>query len=239
VALNSQFHYVFLEEGNVKERPILFSTEMVQAILAGRKTQTRRVVAKYGKDGRITPDQYHKSLTCPYGVPGDRLWVREAWKIGAWREDGRMAIDYKASPELVHTPWVTIPDDPYNDKFNEIWRGLCDHLREINYPTSGDDDNYHWEPGQSPFPWRPSIFMPRWASRINLEIVNIRVEQVRDISKADAYAEGIRPDEIYYGYAIGDPVISYAELWDKINAKRAGCAWIINPWVWVIEFKKI
>jgi hypothetical protein len=255
----------------MKERPIIFSGPMVRAILDDRKTQTRRVIRcsdrwnhsnitrwknKGGNlwdafapvfDGKEEPVLLN--WNCPYGQPGDRLWVRETWRIGAWRGDGRMAIDYSASPELTNTPWVTIPDDDYGDKFNDIWEKLSSDLeRKKVFPEV--DGHYHWEPGKAPLSWKPSIHMPRWASRINLEIVSVRVERVHEIVPADVRAEGIQrtEDGSWLGplggtlkdclYPFAHAWEAYSRLWDSINAKR-GYGWDANPWCWVLTFKKV
>jgi len=178
----------------MKERPILFSGEMVRAILAGRKTQTRRVL-RYQPldilpmkipDAWVTldtrePEAHGKMIRCRHGVPGDRLWVRETFRIGDMD-----SIFYRA-------------DEDWNNE--DVWR--------------------------------PSIFMPRWASRITLEVTRVRVEHLNDISEADVYAEGMtRPT-----FAIDTCFDEYRELWDKINGQRA--PWDSNPWVWVVEFKRV
>lgn len=231
----------------VKERPILFSGEMVRATLEGRKTQTRRV-CKRGPDVATTGTVYKYGDIwvpdkCPYGQPGDRLWVRETWKPGAWRDDGRIAIDYKASPELTHTPWVTLPDDGTGENVNDLFIKWTDEL--IDKGSIPDEDGvHHWEAGQSPFNWRSSIFMPRWASRILLEITEVRVERLQEISEDDSIAEGIETWNCYFkDYSkpdsnpgwLRDPIESYRTLWDSINGKSH--PWDSNPWVWVIEFK--
>ncbi len=190
----------------MKERPILFSAPMVRAILNGSKTQTRRFIKpqpevwdddgvmyariKYGRQTHSGPGDYLikdilPEYGCPYGKPGDRLWVRETFAL--WKNsDGQHGIDYRATPTC-----------------NVIDRG-----------------------------WKPSIHMPRNASRINLEITGVRVERLQDISKEDVMAEGFTDfmTEMHCGYH--QP---YADLWEKING--AG-SWSENPWVWVVEFKR-
>lgn len=207
-----------------KERPILFSGEMVRAILDGRKTQTRRVIkpqptgSKYWTEfeGAFYPSNFKaipEMMRCPYGVPGDLLWVRETW-IPTTK--GERVADYRATSEG----------------------------RE--YAT----------------PWKPSIHMPRWASRITLRVVNVRVERVQEISFDDAYAEGIATDiwdqaAVARNYAKKDAWFqmwsselpdyvdlddlyqaSFRSLWDSINAAR-GYSWDANPWVWVVEFERV
>lgn len=221
----------------MKERPILFSAPMVRAILEGRKTQTRRVVTPQPEPGCIGtfgPGMPFirtggKSHSCPYGQPGDRLWVRETWRIGAWNEDkGAFAIDYCDGPRRA---WITDPTDHGGERFNDLWIRCCDELHEKGIEPN-EDGNYVWLPGESPLRWRPSIHMPRWASRITLEVTGVRVERLQDISGSDAVAEGVRsrlPDN-------GIAVAEYRDLWQSING--AG-SWIVNPLVWVIEFEVV
>lgn len=220
----------------MKARPILFSAPMVQALLAGRKTQTRRIVKPQpqpnGGKGLHPVEPYQTSSgnwawvlaatghgdgtsgnPCPYGQLGDLLWVRETW--------GRVEFPertvYRANPA----------------------------------------DDYQWgagKPSQGGFQWKPSIHMPRWASRITLEIVGVRVERLQYTSFTDALAEGIyeadspspfsggryrpvepSPSEFVAPYCSWyyTPVAAFEHLWDSINGKGS---WDANPWVWVIEF---
>lgn len=208
----------------VREKPILFSAPMVQAILAGRKTMTRRVVKPQPPHGKkpwecgysrtgwamgedpavVFPAGCYCSelIRCPYGFPGERLWVRETWRCFGGRE-----YEYQQ-----HQPSI-------------VYRATASLLEG----TEGD--------------WRPSIHMPRWASRIALEIADIRVERLREISEADAMAEGIVPTwpdgvPIRHDGTGGICREAFAELWDKLNAAR-GFAWEANPWVWVIVFRRV
>jgi hypothetical protein len=208
----------------MKERPILFSGPMVRAILDASKTMTRRVVKPQplpqhdmvslcGSPGnwmfsnREATMKCHCEMLaqrrCPYGQPGDRLWVRETWlphplgwKIAYYRADGNTYVN----PRTMLTS-----------------------------------------------KWRPSIHMPRWASRITLEVTGVRVERVADISEEDAKAEGIRiqkrntlPD----GFGIHDnhyretAKLAFMDLWNSINAAR-GYGWDVDPWVWVVEFRRV
>lgn len=212
-----------------RERPILFSAPMVRAILAGRKTQTRRVVKfredpsfvwsaprrvqassvyeymqQDGTDGDILATM--RSVDCPYGKPGDRLWVRESALAdppinGSWCGDVEWAGTGK--------PWACVPHK-FRDTKHVIYAATqqsCAHIR-----------------------YKPSIHMPRWASRITLEITGVRVERLNDISDADVRAEGwTRQPE-------GDKFQWYRDLWNSING--AG-SWAANPWVWVVEFKRL
>lgn len=235
----------------MKEHPILFSGPMVRAILEGRKTQTRRVVsallnwvetASYCKDGWGTGARERKrrwcfndevalfshTRDCPYGEPGDRLWVRETFTFGrVTRGD--------------------ITDRPFQ------------RVRGGNQPALYRADGLY---NDDKHRWKPSIFMPRWASRITLEVVSVRVERLQEISEADAIAEGIEVTEVtdvysllgrrtgerrthykFYGKELerlkqqtSNAVWSYQTLWDSINGDNS---WKANPWVWVIEFRRL
>ena len=240
-----------------KERPILFSAPMVRALLDGSKTQTRRVVkpqpvydGRFSGGWKLKGKKGHEAATCspfiaevcPYGQPGDRLWVREAWRIGAWSvDDGSLAIDYLSS-EPTKTPWISVPEDSNNyhcaSVFENYWIQSTDDCIKSKLSTD-DSGTYHWAPGQSPCRKRPSIHMPRWASRITLEITAVRVERLQDISEADAKAEGTVPSDGYAGPERDRQKgwrKSYAQLWDQINGPDS---WEANPWVWAIEFKRI
>lgn len=166
-----------------KERPILFSAPMVRAILAGSKTQTRRVVK--------THELMHE-FCCPYGVPGERLWVRETF----WARKGIFPNAVPGYHDLV------------------FYRADPDPAPNLDRPLT----------------WKPSIFMPRWASRLTLEITEVRLERLMSITHADAIAEGITGEQ--------SPRAGYAALWDTINAKR-GFDWASNPWVWALTFKML
>jgi hypothetical protein len=197
----------------MKERPILFSGEMVRAILDGRKTMTRRVVKFHNLLGE--PDGWCHNLPgvnkivddytryCPYGMKGERLWVKET--------------HCKLDPDL-HGPLGV------NEKI--VYR--ADNLNQDE-----DSKRIMREYG---YKWKPSIFMRRVDSRITLEIVSVRVERLQDISEEDAKREGV---DGYFGTRDNsDPSYrcAYRLLWEKING--AG-SWEANPWVWVIEFKRV
>lgn len=235
----------------MKERPILFNGEMVRAILDDRKTMTRRVVKPQPEQDTDCP--YHigtgierKARICPYGKPGDRLWVRETWRIGAWNEnEGAVSIDYRADG-FARREWIDVPDEKV---FEKLWIQSTEDAIRAGIKTN-EDGAYKWEPGESPCRWRSSIFMPRYLSRITLEITNVRVERLQDISEEDAFAEGIDDESEEYNRAEhfqlggsqiqgGAPAIfTFIGLWDSINAKR-GYSWEANPWVWVVEFERI
>jgi hypothetical protein len=225
-----------MTETGVKERPILMSSLMVQAILAGRKTMTRRVVKpeptgfsvldRVAEGGEGPNDPYaaavfrwpngdKQSWGCPYGKPGNRLWVRETF---APRSD----VDHTAEPEKA--------------------RGYCLYRADgSEHPAWG----VHWHDFGDR--WKPSIFMPRALSRITLEITGVRVERLQDISRIEVESEGI-PD---YGHEFRDGmtemeldewrnrshVENFAFTWDQINGKTH--PWASNSWVWVISFRRL
>lgn len=204
----------------MKERPILFSAPMVRALLAGSKTQTRRVLKQatglslsvcmdeaapgvaalswlHGDGPGHDVHEHIERVRCPYGQPGDRLWVREAW--GLWQQ-------------------------PFDHESHDVV-----YRADVDRPE--------------PKRWRPSIHMPRWASRILLEVTDVRVERLQDISEADAIAEGIVPfgdggfvsddDGRCYGATARQ---SYAYLWESINGADS---WAANPWAWVVSFRNV
>lgn len=193
-----------------KERPILFSGPMVRAILDGRKTQTRRVVkGAWALEGDESGCGWEPPA-CPYGEPGDRLWVREAW--------GLMDTQPSDGPDRA----------------------------TLGYRADGDAA----APNGRHQLWRPSIHMPRWASRITLEITDVRVERLRSISREDVRAEGI-PETFGDWGALRFPGFEahvwdnmrfdeqWKLCWDQINGDRPGCSWDANPWVWAITFRRI
>lgn len=201
----------------MKERPILFNTEMVEALLAGNKTQTRRVI-KCDENEKITGPAVRSNgaaiyftdgtegfriQQCRYGVPGDQLWVREKWNASR-RFTGD--IDYDLNPANVIVSYYAGDFPKYRDKDK----------------------------------WKPSIHMHRISSRIQLEVTSVRVEQVQDISEEDAEGEGITHQHAmeYADDGSADYVLAFWELWDSINEKR-GFGWKVNPWVWVVEFEVI
>lgn len=195
----------------MKESPVIFNGEMVRAILDGRKTQTRRVIANVGADNCIPLQKQTKTKDgiythvmdapmyglCPFGQVGDRLWLRETWaEAGA------------SAPDLT--------------------------LYRANYPAHVPA-GYENVPAAEEIRWRPSIHMPRWASRITLEITAVRVERLNGISEEDAKAEGYPLEREVDGGA-HDPWLWFRDLWDGIYPDND---FKVNPWVWVIEFKRV
>jgi hypothetical protein len=209
----------------MKERPILFSAPMVRAILDGRKTQTRRVIVerKIGAPSSIKRDgsyiwalfpnspfpRMEYQLICPFGQPDDRLWVRE----NGWEPK---------------TPSI---DDIANGA--DTWPRYAYDADGISETNAEDYRDWGWKR-------RPSIFMPRWASRITLEITAVRVERIQAISERDCVAEGYVTTQLGAGYPtyITTAQEKQRNGWNQLNAKR-GYGWETNPWVWVIEFKRV
>ncbi|MFA5824775.1 MAG: hypothetical protein WC825_02250 [Gallionellaceae bacterium] len=243
------------------KRPVLMNGAMVRATLreVDPKTQTRRVVKMKQSDWckEIKGDCWHPNeiaewrlqegrwfglagwytlafADCPYGQIGDRLWVRETWQ-GPLMDAEMMENEYRASP-----------DDFHNPKYCEY---AADGGPAPEFITLDDELVQRW---------KPSIHMPRWASRILLEIVSVRVERLQDISEDDAEAEGIEGlsqptggddyQDYWRNYGVtekqadgwpwftGDRIASYKSLWESINGPDS---WDANPWVWVIEFKMV
>ena len=214
-----------------RERPILFSGEMVRALLEGRKTQTRRVVKWPKWSDPANPHQVaglveHRGIawfeegrpvkryTCPYGVPGDRLWVRESFGL-VWPDD----CD-DGSMDDTAEPTGSRPLKPE------------EHKVAYKADADGDDLPGGWpndEGAPEGLRWKPSIHMPRWASRLTLEVTGVKVERVNEITESDARAEG-------RSLVKGDPAGYFPETWDSINAAR-GYGWSVNPWCWCLTFR--
>ncbi len=219
------------------ERPILFNSEMVKAILEGRKIQTRRVVKPQPHYNKIGLLSFKNNCSlgcqfmvdfCPYGQPGDRLWLKENWRVGAWNEsEGLIAVDYKTDG-YCRREWLKVEDV---DLFQRLWKQSTDDASKV----FGMLERYDWKPGDSPCRWRPSIHMPRWASRITLEITNVRVERLQEITEEDAKKEGCVA-ESGEGCAFYPAKLAFELLWNTIKGKTY--PWSSNPWVWVVEFRR-
>ena len=208
-----------------KERPILFSASMVRALLANTKTQTRRAIKApvsvtsfehfhEERWDRMQGDRRGDTVRCPYGKPGDRLWVREAWRAElTW--DSIKPSDIPPEAAL----WYEADGQQRNNGMGHKFKGKL----------------------------RPSMFMPRWASRITLEVTDVRVERLQDISEADAQAEGT-PCYVCGGHLHGlseddchcfhrkATASDYRSLWESINGEGS---WSLNPWVWVVSFHRM
>lgn len=224
----------------VKERPILFSGPMVRAILDGRKTQTRRLVKLRDPSGTYsTHDEVGWPYSadeagdwspdpCPYGETGDRLWVRESF--------------------------APVPCSGGCEKYPEGFDPKVASVHQPNAPDTGWRYRATWEKSHGGH-WKPSIHMPRAACRIVLEVTGVRVERLLDISRDDAFAEGVEAVNPYKltpdlppgmpacfrdyqdsgNWFSADPVASFRSLWKSING---AASWAQNPWVWVVKFRK-
>jgi hypothetical protein len=223
------------------ERPIMMTAESVRAILAGSKTQTRRIVKPTRTTPRIAPLQmepwiidgewetddnglpcwagFHpdypgeaKWFTCPYGQPGDRLWVRETWQARS-----PVGLEWSIYKPIEREGYA--PSD---------W----------TVRHAATDDNFSAHSG-----WNPSIHMPRWACRITLELTGVRVERVQDTSEADAKAEGAPRGYYERDTLEGAETVTttyyagFRTCWDSINGKKH--PWSSNPWVWVLTFTRV
>ncbi|MDF3933510.1 hypothetical protein [Pseudomonas citronellolis] len=264
----------------MKERPILFSGPMVRAILEGRKTVTRRAVkdqprglADIGSFGPgqpfiRRPEPTKRNLACPYGRPGDRLWVRETWEDvhpaqvadGRYSQLGRAGIP---GPPAVTYRTIYRAEGPYP----QVYQIDQPPYRALEPDPSSSRD---WPADNGWTGWTPSIHMPRWASRILLEITAVRVERLQDISEEQAVAEGCFFTD--YGRRCGHGGKGWQEvgdcpapeahhpqnngwMWDKTTSsdqclgsarwafgnlwEKTGGDWDANPWVWVVEFKRV
>ena len=222
---------------------------MIRAILGGSKSQTRRVIRPQPneawetppisvEDGRYVSNGCVSDMKCPFGKPGDRLWVRETFgvhKPGSLTKEDLPLFEYE-EPDS---------DGSEEDRTTAAIEGrmrIGEGYDLLYRATKNIDPDF-------PLYWRPSIHMPRWASRIALEVVSVRVERVGEISRSDAEHEGVEKEwdgtAYWYKNYLGgrsmfkqNPVNSFGTLWDSINAKR-GFGWDVNPYVWMIEFKVI
>ncbi|MCH4572516.1 MULTISPECIES: hypothetical protein [Achromobacter] len=211
----------------MRERPILFKGPMVRAILAGNKTQTRRVVKPQPPSSTVSVHLYHHpdprphfwaadggslldwAQPCPYGAPGERLWVRETWQH------------------------ANHPFGPYQEGAPVFYRA--------DYHDDPHGPDGELSPQGKYRGWRPSIYMPRAACRLALEVTGVRVERLSAISETDAQAEGCDPWEDLAG--VQDVTVrerlhgykrAYQHLWEQLHGADS---WRANPWVWVIEFR--
>jgi hypothetical protein len=206
----------------MKESPIIFTEPMIRAILDGRKTQTRRIVESQSADKPTVLSL----AACPYGGVGDRIWVKEKWKIGAWdSEHEEFWLNYFDGPDCKARK---VPEE-LSKSFNALWEESCKDLEKRGY-FPDEDGEYEWDMDNPPFRWRSPLHMWRWASRITLEITNVRLQQLNGITKNDAVAEGCS-DECSH-----NPVGWFMETWKGLGKKYTA---LPNPWVYAISFKRI
>lgn len=259
----------------VRERGILYSGAMVRSIIADLKRQTRRVVkldpwmvrAGMSLEGAWVdpglgggaylkvpgPDGTAHRLRCPHGDIGDRLWVREAWTADT-TPDAARAI---SADEFEGSLWWHEVPLPYRGQENAAYIYYRADNAIVHAGASDVAWQYRvssWEPDADELEglkWTPGIHMPRWAARIVLEITDVRVERLQDISASDCYDEGVRtvPSDQKAAFLPGTDIYEvrgsaderyrgvYRQLWDSINGKRA--PWASNPFVWVISFRQV
>jgi hypothetical protein len=229
----------------MKQIPILFSTEMVKAILEGRKTQTRRVVTGKHLDilNHMGKEEFN-ALTCHKGVPGDVLWVRENYRVIGWdfEDQEETFVQYTDGTKRK----VCLFED--HEKHSDFLLKIVDKMQSKCEPTINEEEEcVSWSAEQIDkfMPWKPSIHMPKATARIWLEITNVRVERLHDISEDDAKEEGVEKSsaniEFYRNYVdegweLPTATQSFFSLWHSINGIES---WKANPWAWVIEFKRI
>ena len=229
-----------------KERPILFSAPMVRTILEGRKTVTRRPIKPSMRGFDVSFELHQQSdgswrpmhtfdencmdeqgtehpVVCPYGRPGDRLWVRETWGVisHTWNESGEMIA---WEPDRPATPVREL-------RFGRgYYSGHVIYAADGQNEWAGDDDGG----GEPRSAWHPSIHMPRAACRILLEVTSVRVERLQDITPSHCIVEGAWREEDKELGRGHEAVEAFANLW-----RSTGGDWDANPWVWAVEFKRI
>lgn len=230
--------------------PLVLRENDVKAILDGRKTQIRRPVLRPGdvpgnyllKDhpfGYLDkiwwehPTFAHigKAQNCPLGSVGQELWVREAWRIGAWNtETENIAVDYKAD-SVWRREWLNagLSFDNY------VLESIEDAKKAGLQPN--EDGRYQWKPGESPCRWRSPLFMPKWASQLKLRVTQVRVERLQNMSEEDAYSEGAELYPLFDGEVKDYKTYlnAFRDMWNS-RAKN-GTLWSCNPWVWAVSFE--
>lgn len=213
----------------LSERPILFSGPMVRALLAGAKTQTRRAMkAQPSERAGLYADRYNHSTQWGFWLPDGRMLRPETFACPYGDVGARLWVRETWCSAYGRGAWGTIfaADDAFVQGKRQHEKG----------PHFNADD-------RPPLRWRPSIFMPRWASRIALEVTEVRVQRVQDISEEDARAEGTEhlfcgvPKYSHPGCCGHRP--AFRKLWDSINGKRPGCTWADNPWLWCVSFRRV
>jgi hypothetical protein len=218
----------------MKERPILFKGAMVRAILDGNKTQTRRIIECICNSWHIDRVLGDWGLSVPPhkwdGSDPEPLWRwtgKKQPKAGDWVEVFQTEVDdHRGGP--ISCPFGTVGDRLW---VRETWQ-FCDYDGPGGYPKTDIVYRADGETDDKRHGWVPSIHMPRWASRITLEVTGVRVERLNEISESDAISEGVtlpNPElETYYS--------GFKRLWQSINGPSS---WSLNPWVWVIKFKRV
>lgn len=239
-------------------KPILFNTDMVKAILDGRKTVTRRAIKPRYRDdeygfmvigddatGERHVEKYDEDegsfypcrvVNPPYQI-GDILYVRETWKIGAWKHiGGLIAVDYKAD-NFPRCEWIQTKD---LEIFEKYWIQSTEDALKADL-SADEKGEYHWKPGEAPTRWRPAIHMPKDAARIFLKVTDVKIQRLQHMDSEDAVKEGMIDPYTNGKYFSHEPMKDFIPLWDSTikESDIEEYGWEANPWVWVIEFEKI
>jgi len=237
----------------VKNTVITMKDGEVRVVLCGKKTSIRSIIVAPVRNWEGQSSDWNKglcfkgtalfdngpskhpspssfSIQCPYGQPGDRLVVKEAWRVGAWDENcGKISVDYRADM-FARKDWIDIPSERL---FEKLWIESTEDAEKAGFKTDGDGQ-YKWEDGRGPCRWRGASTMPKEATRIVLEIKNITTERLQNISDLEARQEGFIPD-IRGGVA--GCKRQFVGNWDR-RYRGTSYSWEENPWVWVVEFRK-
>jgi len=241
----------------MNNHPILFDTEMVGAVLDGRKTQMRRVIKP---QPILLPDgwKWKNTIFHTHGLSeilnasckeGNTRWAQEPWRVCGWWPGEPLLIEYKDGVIRECDSAMPCEETRYAEWEELMWIQSTDDCKKAGM-VAVEDEAFYWSDGVErdiPTRWRASIYMPRWVSRLALNVVAVRAERLQAISETDAQQSGI--DKMLnsnywkhccyagaYCYGTSSAKSSFSKLWDSINARR-GFSWHSNPWVWVIEFK--
>ena len=264
------------------EHPVLFNDEMMRAILAGLKTQTRRPIKpqpepyaggvhpknkakhpapyidaycgepKTAQNPRRMSDRWYwwteddrlgpEVGRCPFGIPGDTLWVRESWRVWSWGEDFDLGIETRDGKRhwIDKRSWED--EDRMYDWEERMWTQSSDDCKKGGMVYDENAESYAWPDGREwnpPTRWRPSIRMPRWASRLDLTVKRVWVERFDEISNADIVAEGIEGYENDSHGMRSEIFGQFMTRWDAIYYAKRGLGWDANPWVWACEWEVV
>ena len=232
-------------------KPLLCNTQVVQNIYAGVQTQDRRLVKGVNLHKDYGQPNWNRSYCCGFNLkivydggkmgttvhtckapwqPGDILYVREKWRVGAWDMEGKFCIDYATGPRKEWIEIYTEDNDFDGEKVNDLILQCSDEAMAAGMKYD-DDGMYHWNPGESPCRWRPSIHMPKTIARIFLKVKRVWVERIQDISEEDCRAEGVDTTNASVG---GYLKIRFSRLWDSIYPG----SWDRNEWVFAMEFER-
>lgn len=242
------------------ERPLVLNDEMVRAVLQHRKRQTRRV-ARLTDAGHVKAPNSHKRwhpddpdavLACPFGLVGDVLWVREAWRLYRWTEGEPFLIEYRADAGVQEADSDLVPyhrQGDVEDWYERMWMQVSDELSAKGIEP--DEDDFYPYGTQEHLRWRPSIQLPRWAARLTLTITDVRLERLHAITEDDAQAEGVERPILHEGPVThtlpdgrelrghpwtGEYRDAFEALWLDLYDGDAQRGWNANPLVWAVTF---